>query len=181
MMSSAAQPSLLTCFLADPAATTAFAGRLAPLLRPADVVALWGDLGAGKSLLARGVIQALSADAEEVPSPTFTLVQTYPVALPVQGQAPLPAELWHFDLYRLTTPDQAYDLAIEEAFQEGISLIEWPDRLGYLLPQDRLDIHLENAGDGRQLRLAGNAAWAGRLAALDLTTGNQDKAGKAER
>jgi tRNA threonylcarbamoyladenosine biosynthesis protein TsaE len=171
MMSSIAPELIHSCFLPDPAATTAFAARLAPLLRRGDVVALWGDLGAGKSLLARGVIQALSVDAEEVPSPTFTLVQTYPVALPVPGQTPQPAEVWHFDLYRLTTPDQAYDLAIEEAFQGGISLIEWPDRLGYLLPKDRLDIQIETAGAGRALRLSGNAAWAQRLASLDPQPG----------
>ncbi len=169
MMSSAAPDSIFTCFLPDPAATAAFAERLAPALQPGDVVALWGDLGAGKSTLARAVIQALSADADEVPSPTFTLVQTYPVEIRAPGGRPQSAELWHFDLYRLTTPDQAYDLAIEDAFQDGISLIEWPDRLDYLLPQERLDIQLENAGDGRQLRLAGNAAWSQRLALLNLT------------
>lgn len=170
MTSSAAPAALFTRFLPDPAATAAFAVELAPVLRPGDVVALWGDLGAGKSTLARALIQALSPAADEIPSPTFTLVQTYPAEIPSPGGAAQSIELWHFDLYRLTTPDQAYDLAIEEAFQEGISLIEWPDRLGYLLPRQRLDIHLENAGEGRQLRLGGSAAWAARLADLRRTS-----------
>jgi tRNA threonylcarbamoyladenosine biosynthesis protein TsaE len=163
MTSTAGPEILLTRFLPDPAATAAFAAELAPILRPGDVVALWGDLGAGKSTLARALIQALSPSADEIPSPTFTLVQTYPAEFTEAGSAQ-PVELWHFDLYRLTTPEQAYDLAIEEAFQDGISLIEWPDRLGYLLPRRSLGIHLENAGEGRQLSLDGDAAWAARLA-----------------
>lgn len=147
--------------LPDPAATAAFAATLAPLLRRGDVLALWGDLGAGKSTFARALIQRLSAEGEDVPSPTFTLVQTYPAVL--GGE---PVEIWHFDLYRLTEPEQAYDLAIEDAFQDGVSLIEWPDRLGYLLPPQRLDLVLEPQGEGRLLKVAGNAAWRARLAAL---------------
>jgi tRNA threonylcarbamoyladenosine biosynthesis protein TsaE len=131
------------------------------------VVALWGDLGAGKSTLARALIQALSVESGDVPSPTFTLVQTYPGEVAVAGSRQ-PVELWHFDLYRLTSPDQAYDLAIEDAFQDGISLIEWPDRLGYLLPAHRLDLHLETEGAGRSLRLAGSAIWRDRLAPLNI-------------
>lgn len=157
----APEPEILSQLLPDPAATAAFAAALAPLLRRGDVIALWGDLGAGKSTLARALIQHLMRDSEEVPSPTFTLVQTYPAV--IGGEA---VELWHFDLYRLTQPDQAYDLAIEEAFQDGISLIEWPDRLGYLLPGGRLDLRLESAGAGRLLKASGNAAWRARLAAL---------------
>ena len=162
MMSSPEPETLFSRQLPDAAATAAFGAALARYLRPGDVVALWGDLGAGKSTLARALIQAVSA-ADEVPSPTFTLVQTYEGRMG-DGRA---AEIWHFDLYRLTSPDQAYDLAIEEAFQQGISLIEWPDRLGYLLPRQRLDLHLETVGEGRLLRLAGDAGWAARLAALE--------------
>jgi tRNA threonylcarbamoyladenosine biosynthesis protein TsaE len=147
--------------LPDPAATAKAGAALAPLLRRGDVLALWGDLGAGKSTFARALIQRLSPEDEDVPSPTFTLVQTYPAVL--GGEA---IEIWHFDLYRLTEPEQAYDLAIEDAFQEGVSLIEWPDRLGYLLPPQRLDLILESQGEGRLLKIAGNAAWRDRLAVL---------------
>ena len=158
--------TLFACPLPDPAATAAFAVALAPILRQGDVVALWGDLGAGKSTLARALIQALSAESGDVPSPTFTLVQTYPGEITVAGSAQ-PVELWHFDLYRLTRPDQAYDLAIEDAFQDGISLIEWPDRLGSLLPGNRLDLSLETDGAGRLLCLAGSPVWRDRLAPLN--------------
>jgi tRNA threonylcarbamoyladenosine biosynthesis protein TsaE len=97
---------------------------------------------------------------EEVPSPTFTLVQTYALA---------PAPVWHFDLYRLEAPEQAWELGVEDAFESGISLIEWPERLGALLPDERLDIHLDFAGGtetGRIARLAGHGGWRRRLAAL---------------
>lgn len=166
MMSSPEPETLFSRQLPDAAATAAFGVALAPHLRPGDVVALWGDLGAGKSTLARALIQALSA-ADEVPSPTFTLVQTYEGSVAGNSDQAQPVEIWHFDLYRLTHPDQAYDLAIEDAFQAGISLIEWPDRLGYLLPRERLDLHLETAGSGRLLRLCGHAGWAMRLAGLE--------------
>jgi len=168
MMAAPAPEILSQQLLPDPAATAGFAAALAPLLRQGDVIALWGDLGAGKSTLARALIQHLTRDSEDVPSPTFTLVQTYPGE--IEGKA---IELWHFDLYRLTQPEQAYDLAIEEAFQDGISLIEWPDRLGYLLPRERLDLHLESAGpetsgEGRLLKVSGSPAWRTRLAQLNL-------------
>ncbi|MDY0882361.1 tRNA (adenosine(37)-N6)-threonylcarbamoyltransferase complex ATPase subunit type 1 TsaE [Dongia soli] len=151
--------------LPDEAATAALAQDLASFLRPGDVLALWGDLGAGKTSFARALITRLSAEAEDVPSPTFTLVQTYPGQV---GETNEPVELWHFDLYRLTAPEQAYDLAIEEAFQDGISLIEWPVRLGYLLPAKRLDLNLtltEKAGQ-RRAEIAGNEVWHRRLAPL---------------
>ncbi|WP_439814619.1 tRNA (adenosine(37)-N6)-threonylcarbamoyltransferase complex ATPase subunit type 1 TsaE [Zavarzinia sp. CC-PAN008] len=143
--------------LADPQATAAFGARLAGLLRPGDVLALHGDLGAGKTALARGLLEALGVD-EDVPSPTFTLVQTYEVD---------PATVWHFDLYRLKRPDEAWELGLEEALAHGISLIEWPDRLGPLLPEERLDIELAHAGEGRTVRLVGHGGWAARLE--DLT------------
>jgi tRNA threonylcarbamoyladenosine biosynthesis protein TsaE len=168
MMSSLAPEVLFSRLLPDPAATAAFGTALASLLRPGDVVALWGDLGAGKSTLARALIQALSIMTDEVPSPTFTLVQTYDGQIEADSGKSQAVEVWHFDLYRLTNPDQAYDLAIEEAFQDGISLIEWPDRLGYLLPVQRLDLYLETIGDGRLLRLAGPGDWPARLTHLQV-------------
>ena len=145
--------------LAGPAATAALAGRLAPHLRAGDVVALAGAIGAGKTTFARGLIAALGG-GEEVPSPTFTLVQVYDVA---------PAPVWHFDLYRLTAPDDVLELGLDEALGEAIALIEWPDRLCALLPPDRLDVALDfvaDATDLRVARLAGAGAWAARLAAL---------------
>lgn len=101
--------------LPDEAATAALAQLLAPLLRQGDVLALQGDLGAGKTTFARALINALEGPVEEVPSPTFTLVQTYQ-----RGEL----EIWHFDLYRLEDPEEAWELGIEEAFSEGVSLIE---------------------------------------------------------
>src|SRR4051812_29949378 len=104
--------------LPDEAATAALAGRLAPLAARGDVVALTGALGAGKTSFARGFIAARAGRPIEVPSPTFTLVQTYD----------LPSgPIWHFDLYRLERPDDAIELGIDEAFADGISLIEWPE------------------------------------------------------
>lgn len=145
--------------LPDEAATAALAGRLAPLLRTGDVVALRGDLGVGKTSLARAVIRALGNPAEAVPSPTFTLVQTY--ALPA-------FDLWHFDLYRLESAEEAFELDIEEAFAGGVSLIEWPDRLGGWLPEIRLDIelHFSNDGESRRAVLIGRGDWPARLASL---------------
>jgi tRNA threonylcarbamoyladenosine biosynthesis protein TsaE len=124
--------------------------RLGRQITPPLVVTLDGDLGAGKTTLARGFIRALAGAEEEVPSPTFTLVQTYETAK---------GTVWHFDFYRLRTPDEAWELGIEEAFAGGISLVEWPGRIGTLLPKERLDVTLEMAGEGRRARLSG---WEGR-------------------
>src|SRR4051812_3717168 len=93
-----------TIDLPDLAASAAFGRRLGKMLRRGDVVALKGGLGVGKTTVARAIVAGLSPESDEVPSPTFTLVQTYPVTLP-DG----PAELWHFDLYRLDRPDQVYE------------------------------------------------------------------------
>jgi tRNA threonylcarbamoyladenosine biosynthesis protein TsaE len=136
--------------LPDEAATIDLGARLAAFVREKDVVALHGDLGAGKTSLARGFIRALAGADEEVPSPTFTLVQTYETAK---------GTIWHFDFYRLRAADEAWELGIEEAFAGGISLIEWPERIGALLPKERLDVTLEMAGAGRRARLSG---WEGR-------------------
>jgi len=144
--------------LPNEAATARLAGRLARLLRPGDVVALRGELGAGKTSFARAAIRALGDEAEIVPSPTFTLVQTYD----------LPGfTLWHFDLFRLAAPEDAFELDIEEAFADGVSLIEWPDRLGQWLPAARLDIALAFAGTGRRATMTGQGGWAARIARID--------------
>lgn len=154
-----AESHSLSFDLPDEAATRAFAERLAHLARPGDVIALRGDLGMGKTTLARAFIRALTSPGEEVPSPTFTLVQTYETA---------DAQLWHFDLYRLEQPEDACELDIDDAFAEGISLIEWPDRLGRLLPGKRLDMTLLPGKDAgaRRVQLTGGGMWADRLKEL---------------
>ncbi|MBB6253606.1 tRNA (adenosine(37)-N6)-threonylcarbamoyltransferase complex ATPase subunit type 1 TsaE [Nitrospirillum iridis] len=149
-------PHVLTLDLADEAATARLAATLGRLLTTGDVVALSGDLGAGKSAFARHLIRSLGDADEEVPSPTFTLVQTYD----------LPGfPLWHFDLYRLTAPDEVLELGWEEVRHEGVALVEWPARLGALLPADRLDLDLAITGpESRRATLTGHGAWTARLA-----------------
>lgn len=110
------------------------ATALGNVLRIGDVIALWGDLGTGKTTFSRFLIQALVGKPVDVPSPTFTLLQIY--------EAPQ-AEIWHCDLYRLKAPEEAYELGLEDAFHQTICLIEWPERLGYLLPHQRIDIAFE--------------------------------------
>jgi tRNA threonylcarbamoyladenosine biosynthesis protein TsaE len=145
--------------LADEGATAALAARLAPLARPGDVIALAGELGSGKTSFARAFIRALGDAAEEVPSPTFSLVQTY------ETQA---GPIWHFDLYRLARPEEALELGLEDALAEAIVLIEWPERLGAMLPEDRLELRLEAgaAPESRVARLTARGGWADRVAGL---------------
>ena len=104
---------------------------LARALRPGDVIALWGDLGVGKTTFARVLIQTLVGEEVNVPSPTFTLMQTYDSSH---------GEVWHCDLYRLKDPEEAFELGLEDAFHQAICLIEWPERLGNLLPDRRIDM-----------------------------------------
>jgi tRNA threonylcarbamoyladenosine biosynthesis protein TsaE len=143
----------LTLQLADEAATAALGARLGAAARPGGVVALFGDLGAGKTTLARGLIRSLAGAGTEAPSPTFTLVQTY--------ETPR-LTVWHFDLYRLTRPEEARELGIEEAV-DGLALIEWPERLGRYLPSARLEVRLEFSGDGRIAHLTDHADWSTRI------------------
>jgi tRNA threonylcarbamoyladenosine biosynthesis protein TsaE len=140
--------------LPDAAATLALGRRLGETLTPGDVVCLSGNLGAGKTTLARGAIEAWTGLAEETPSPTYTLVQTYEGAR---------GELWHVDLYRLKRPDDAWELGLEDAFADAACLIEWPERLEGQLPADRLDIQLKPQGEGRSAVLLGRGAWRTRL------------------
>ncbi|MPY73258.1 MAG: tRNA (adenosine(37)-N6)-threonylcarbamoyltransferase complex ATPase subunit type 1 TsaE [Alphaproteobacteria bacterium] len=143
------------------AETARVAAAVAHVSIAGDVLALAGDLGSGKTAFARGFIRALTAPDEEVPSPTFTLVQTYAAA----GRT-----IYHFDLYRIEAPDEAWELGIEEAFAGGVTLIEWPERLGRLLPADRLDIRLNTPPGGgaseRRITLIAGPSWRGRLARL---------------
>ncbi|ESQ90826.1 hypothetical protein ABAC460_08330 [Asticcacaulis sp. AC460] len=105
-------------------------------MKAGDVVYLTGALGMGKSSLARGLIRALTYPDQDVPSPTFTLIQSYEAA---------DFTLLHLDLYRLESPDEAYELGLDDALPSSVLLIEWPDRLGHLGYDDRLDIVLELA------------------------------------
>jgi len=143
--------------LPDPAATLAFGRRLGAVLEVGDIVCLSGNLGAGKTSLARGAIEAWTGQPEEAPSPTYTLVQTYEGAK---------GELWHVDLYRLKRPDDAWELGLEDAFAEAACLIEWPERLENQLPANRLDIALSPEGEGRNAALTAHGAWRTRLATI---------------
>jgi len=125
--------SPLSIALRDPDATASFAHFLAPRLGPSDVLLLSGNVGAGKTHFARALIQSLLPVAEDVPSPTFTLVQTY--------ETPK-TEIWHSDLYRLTSPQEIEELGLIDAFETALCLVEWPDRLGPLAPQNALSITL---------------------------------------
>ncbi|TXI01245.1 MAG: tRNA (adenosine(37)-N6)-threonylcarbamoyltransferase complex ATPase subunit type 1 TsaE [Pseudorhodobacter sp.] len=147
----------LSLYLADADATAALGQWFAPRLRAGDTLLLEGAIGAGKSHFARALIQTRLGRAEDVPSPTFTLVQTY--------QADV--ELWHADLYRLTHPDEVLELGLEAAFDSAICLIEWPDRLGRHTPTRALRLHFSLEGDGRQvgIDLDGRADLAAALEA----------------
>jgi len=135
--------------LPDEAATERLGAALAGRLQPRDVVALVGGLGAGKTTLARAILRAASGEpALVVPSPTFTLVEVY--------DTPRGA-FWHFDLYRLETAEQVFELGWEEARADGIALVEWAERLGPLLPPERLTVTLSIEGDGRRATLEGEA------------------------
>lgn len=129
--------------LAAEADTTRLGRALSSVLQGGDCVLLDGPIGAGKTHLARAFIRARLGEAEDVPSPTFTLVQTYPAD----------PEIWHADLYRLTHTDEVVELGLDDAFASAICLIEWPDRLGANLPADPIRLSLEPSGEGRRATL----------------------------
>ena len=152
--------------LKDPAATARLGLCLSGELRGGDIVALSGPLGAGKSVLARGVIAALCPQEADIPSPTFTLVQTYEPA----GGVPL----MHFDLYRLEEPEEALELGIEDSFVEAISLVEWPERLGPWLPRQALRVTLTPdpaSSEGRLAQINGGSRWREFLTQLPARLG----------
>lgn len=140
--------------LPDAAATLALGARIGAALTEGDTVCLTGGLGAGKTTLARGAIQAWTGRAEDAPSPTYTLVQTY------EGDR---GELWHCDLYRLKSPDEAFEIGLVDAFESAACLIEWPERAAEFMPRDRLDVALAPLGDGRRATLTGVGAWREKL------------------
>ena len=135
----------LSLALPDDSATTRLGVLLAGLVQPGDTVLLHGPVGAGKTHLARALIQARLGRAEDVPSPSFTLVQTY---------AADGADIWHADLYRLSHPHDVLELGLDDAFASAICLIEWPDRLGKSTPKNALNITLSAEGDGRRAVLS---------------------------
>ena len=144
--------------LPDETATAALAARIAAVAAQGDVIALKGDLGTGKTAFARAFIRA-SGNQDEVPSPTFTLVQVYDAG---------PTVIWHFDLYRIRAPEEAWELGIEDAFITGISLIEWPERLGPLLPDRRLELGFAFSDEpaARRIAMDPGKGWQARLAMI---------------
>ena len=154
----------VTCDLPDPDTTTALAARLGAVLRPGDCLLLEGDIGAGKTHFARALIQSLLTLPEDVPSPTFTLVQTYDTPA---------GEVWHSDLYRLGDPAEVEELGLFDAMEQAICLIEWPDRLADLAPAGALRLHFTPVVDSENARrltldwdtpASGPQDWATRLA-----------------
>lgn len=140
--------------LPDAGATDALGRALAPLLRPADSVALFGPLGTGKTSLCRGILHGLGF-AGEVPSPTFPLVQAY---APPDTRLPV----WHVDLYRVEEPEELEELGLDDALQDSVLLIEWPERLPALWPGTlRLTID-DTEGGGRRLTASVPPAWGDR-------------------
>ncbi|KQV35858.1 MULTISPECIES: tRNA (adenosine(37)-N6)-threonylcarbamoyltransferase complex ATPase subunit type 1 TsaE [unclassified Rhizobium] len=140
--------------LKDEAATKTLGEDLALAVKIGDCLALSGDLGAGKSTLARALLRALADDDElEVPSPTFTLVQSYPLRIPAA----------HFDLYRLSDVSELDELGFDEALSEGICLVEWPERAESALPKTTITLSFTHEGDGRRVIISGYEAALSRI------------------
>lgn len=141
----------LSFTFSEPYATAQAAVQLGAHLSEGDTLLLAGDVGAGKTHFARALIQSLLITPEDVPSPTFTLVQVYDTTT---------GPLWHADLYRLSTFDEVDELGLTEAFEQAICLVEWPDRLGRAAPRDALHISLADGKtpDQRVLKASWSAA-----------------------
>ncbi|QYX56975.1 tRNA (adenosine(37)-N6)-threonylcarbamoyltransferase complex ATPase subunit type 1 TsaE [Roseovarius sp. SCSIO 43702] len=139
----------VTISLPGPEATCNLARAIGAALAPGDAILLSGDTGAGKTHFCRCLIQSLLAAPEDVPSPTFTLVQTYDTPS---------GEIWHADLYRLGDTTELAELGLSDAFATAISLVEWPDRLGSLAPANALGLEL-TAGDDPEARTA-RLSWS---------------------
>lgn len=143
----------------DEHSTIAFARKIAPCLGAGDCVLLSGDIGAGKSFLCRAIIRSIFGQDIDVPSPTFTLIQTYETA---------DFEIWHADLYRLTHVDEAIELGLEDAFEQALCLIEWPDRLAELAPKNALNAHMVATDTHHIITLSGPPLWGERLTGLSV-------------
>lgn len=143
-----------TVHLADEAETIRFGEDLARAVRPGDLIALSGDLGAGKSTFARALIRAVADDEFlEVPSPTFTLVQSYALRIPIA----------HFDLYRIAEAAELDELGLDEALEDGICLVEWPERAAEALPPSRLTLRFLHEGAGRRVEIEGPEELGARV------------------
>lgn len=121
--------------------TISLSQRIAHIAKKGDVFALHGTLGMGKSVFARAFVQELCG-VQDVPSPTFTLLQTYEAE---------DFDIYHFDLYRLKDPDEVFELGIEDAIYNGISLIEWPEKMGGYLPKDVFKVNIVPYSNGRKI------------------------------
>jgi tRNA threonylcarbamoyladenosine biosynthesis protein TsaE len=157
----------LTIDLANESQTLALGAALGTAVFAGDFIALTGPLGAGKTTLARGLIRAFVGEDVEVPSPTFTLVQTYSQFRAAKDPAPNAGhglDLFHFDLYRLKSAEEVWELGWED-LAEAVALVEWPDKAGQHLPEDRLDIVLSIADTGRLVQFFARDAyvWKDRL------------------
>jgi tRNA threonylcarbamoyl adenosine modification protein YjeE len=152
-------PARLTLALPNLAATHELGRRLAALIRPGDVIALRGVLGAGKTELARALIRARAGAAIEVPSPSYTLVQDYRFSDMV---------IRHIDLYRISDPNELRELGLDAPAADEAWLLEWPERAEAVLPAERLEIELRQGDtpDARSARLSGSASWRARVAQL---------------
>ena len=134
----------MKCLSQSEKETISFAKKYAKILKGDEIIALWGTLGMGKTVFARSIIQELTGRKEEVPSPTFTLLQTYDTSV---------GELFHFDFYRLKNPEEAYEIGIEDAFDSGICLIEWPEKIAPLLPKRTINVYFKMTSKGRQITI----------------------------
>lgn len=163
---------MTSCFtkaliFSSPEQTGDFASAIAPILEQGDTLLLEGSIGTGKTHFARSLIQTRLSSVgigEDVPSPTFTLVQTYDDTI---------SEIWHADLYRLSDPQEITELGLEEAFSQAICLVEWPENMGDVRPQNALTIRFEAgvAEETRILTFSGNAdRWSSVVEMIDRTT-----------
>ncbi len=151
--------SELAFLLATVEETRIFSAKLAALCRIGDCLLLHGDVGSGKTTFARGFIKSIARTEDEIVSPTFTLVQTYPL---ING-----GDIYHCDLYRLKNESELDELGLDEAMEKGMVLIEWPEIASALLPSSALHISLAIEGQGRSISLKGDiAAWEARLKEL---------------
>lgn len=149
-----------TLRISDEPEMVQIAARVGAVLKAGDVLLLEGPVGAGKSFFARALIQSLQLHPEDVPSPTFTLVQTYDTEA---------GEIWHADLYRLSSPDEAAELGLIDALDDAVCLIEWPDRLGPLTPDHAVTLlfHYDPSSEtARALDIHGTSQTAARIGAV---------------
>jgi tRNA threonylcarbamoyl adenosine modification protein YjeE len=153
----------LECVVQNEQETAQLAAKLGPLLRPSDILSLSGTLGAGKTAFARALIRALIGQEIEVPSPTFNLLLLYDTPA---------GTVYHYDFYRLEDPEEVWELDIEQAYEDGITVMEWAEKLEDLAPDDVLKVDItipsDAAEDTRVFRFSGSKNWIERLETLSL-------------